>query len=72
MDDLRDLVHGHTGGVKTDQAWLPNRGSCDQAVPASVRYRYNVARLTPRYLAMSLAVWPSAFIRFAVAMNSEF
>lgn len=30
----------------------------DQAAP-SVRYRYNVARLTPRYLAMSLAVCPS-------------
>jgi hypothetical protein len=29
-----------------------------------------VARLTPRYLAMCLAVWPSAFIRFAVAMCS--
>ena len=39
----------------------------NQAVP-SVRYRYNVARPTPRNLAMSLAVWPSAFIRFAVSM----
>ena len=30
-----------------------------------------MARLTPRYLAMSLPVWPSAFIRFAVVMCSE-
>ena len=30
----------------------------DQAAPSSVRYRYNVARLTPRYLAMSFEVWP--------------
>ena len=34
------------------------------------RYRYKVARLTPRYLAMSLPVCPSAFIRLAVAMCS--
>jgi hypothetical protein len=33
---------------------------------SSARYRYSVARLTPRYLAMSLPVWPSGFIRFAV------
>ena len=33
---------------------------------AVARYRYRVARLTPRYLAMSLPVCPSAFIRFAV------
>jgi hypothetical protein len=37
---------------------------------SSVRYLYSVARLTPRYLAMSLPVCPSAFIRFAVAMWS--
>ena len=36
-----------------------------------VRYRYKVARLTPRYFATALAVWPSDFIRFAVAMCSE-
>src|SRR6185312_5657250 len=30
---------------------------------AVARYRYRVARLTPRYLAMSLAVWSSAFLR---------
>ena len=29
-----------------------------------------MARLTPRNLAMSLPVWPSAFIRVAVAMWS--
>ena len=39
----------------------------DQAAPSSLRYRYEVARLTPRYLAMSLPVCPSAFIRLAVA-----
>ena len=27
------------------------------------QYRYNIAGLTPRYLAMSLPVCPSAFIR---------
>src|SRR5258705_7920050 len=47
---------------------LDGRG---QAAPSSVRYLYNVARLTPRYLAMSLPVCPSAIIRFAVAMCSE-
>jgi hypothetical protein len=34
---------------------------------SSARYRYNVARLTPRNLATSRAVCPSAFIRRAVA-----
>ena len=34
------------------------------------QYRYNIAGLTPRYLAMSLPVCPSAFIRFAVAVCS--
>jgi hypothetical protein len=29
-----------------------------------------VARLPPRYLATSLPVWPSVFIRLAVAMCS--
>ena len=48
----------------------PPRHRPDQAAFSSARYRYSVARLTPRYLAMSLAVWPSAFIRFAVAMCS--
>ncbi len=38
----------------------------DQAALSALRYRYRVARLTPRYLAMFLAVWPSAFIRLAV------
>lgn len=37
---------------------------------ASAGMRYNAARLTPRYLAMSLSVCPSAFIRTAVAMRS--
>ena len=36
----------------------------------SPRNRYRVARLTPRYLAMSLPMSPLAFIRFAVAMWS--
>src|SRR5258705_9383962 len=43
------------------------------AAVSSVRYRYIVyivARLTLRYLAMSLAVCPSDFMRFAVAMCS--
>jgi hypothetical protein len=34
------------------------------------RYRYEVARLTPGYLAMSLPMCPSAFIRFVVVMRS--
>jgi hypothetical protein len=42
----------------------------DYAAGISDRYRYNAARLTPRYLAMSLPVCPSAFIRFAVALCS--
>ena len=29
-----------------------------------------MARLTPKYFAMSLAVWPPVFIRLAVAMCS--
>ena len=33
-----------------------SRSQDPQAAPSSVRYRYNVARLTPRYLAMSLPV----------------
>src|SRR5258705_6697817 len=44
-----------------------------QAAVSSVRYRYIVyivARLTLRYLAMSLAVCPSDLMRFAVAMCS--
>jgi hypothetical protein len=44
-----------------------------QAAVSPVRYRYIVyivARLTLRYLAMSLAVCPSDFMRFAVAMCS--
>jgi hypothetical protein len=40
----------------------------DQAA-LSARYRYKVARLTPRYLAMSLMVCPSSFMRLAVAMS---
>jgi hypothetical protein len=40
------------------------------AASHSPRYRYRVARLTPRYFAMSLPVCPSAFIRVAVAMCS--
>jgi hypothetical protein len=31
-------------------------------------YRYSVARLTPRYFAMSFAVCPSSRIRLAVAI----
>lgn len=46
------------------------RRASRQAAVSSVRYRYSVALLTPRYLAMSLPVWPSAFIRLAVAMCS--
>ena len=33
-------------------------------------YRYKVALLTARYMAMSLPVWPPAFISLAVAMCS--
>ena len=32
------------------------------AARSDARYRYCVARLTPRYFAMSLPVWPSAWI----------
>jgi hypothetical protein len=41
--------------------------SSGEAARSVSRYRYNVARLTPSYLAMSLPVCPSAFIRFALA-----
>ena len=51
-----------TGGAQIDLDQLRDPA-------ASSKYRYNVARLTPRYLAMSLMLWPSAFIRFAVAMS---
>jgi hypothetical protein len=46
------------------------RSHCRHTAFSSARYRYSVARLTPRYLAISLPVWPSAFIRLAVAMCS--
>ncbi len=42
-----------------------------QTAVSSFRYRYKVARLTPRYLAMSVPVWPSAFIRTAAAEGFE-
>ena len=51
-----------TGGAQIDLDQLRDPA-------ASSKYRYNVARLTPRYLAMPLTLWPSDFIRFAVAMS---
>ena len=41
-----------------------------QAAPFSSRYRYSVALLTPRYLAMSLLVCPSATL-LALASTAE-
>src|SRR5262249_8689123 len=43
---------------------------CGSNLGSTARYRYKVARLTPRYLAIALPVWPSVFIRFAVEMCS--
>jgi Type ISP C-terminal specificity domain len=55
---------------ETVKSTLGASGHRQAAAASSVSYRYNVARLTPRYFAMSLPVWPSASIRLAAAVCS--
>ena len=61
--DLRMATTGPTAVMP--YPCLMSEAPPDRAALSSARYRYKVARLTPRNLAMSLPVCPSAFFRFA-------